>query len=412
MSLRTPHTSPPSRAAHPAHPGQKARFDVVIVGAGLVGASLALALSRPDSGLSVALVDAAEPAPLQADFTAWDSRVYALSPGSVDFLAQLGAWQVIDPQRLSPVRAMRVFGDGKGSRLDFSAYDCAVAELAWIVESGRVQTALWQGLRSARSVALHCPARCVRLLDSENAIELDGGSILRADLLVAADGSRSWLRQAAGIALDVQAYDQLGVVANFECAYAHEGIARQWFGEQGILAWLPLPGNRVSMVWSTPDAHARSLLAMAPDSFARCVSRAGGEALGTMRLLGTPAAFPLARQIAATTVRAGLALVGDAAHTVHPLAGQGVNLGFSDARVLAEILLQRETVRSCGDLRLLRRYQRARAEDILAMRLATDALARLFGSRAGAVAWLRNTGLNLTAASPVLTTLLARRALG
>ena len=112
MSLRTPHTSRPSRAAHPAHAGQKARFDVVIVGAGLVGASLALALSRPDSGLSVALVDAAEPAPLQADFTAWDSRVYALSPGSVDFLAQLGVWQVIDPQRLSPVRAMRVFGDG------------------------------------------------------------------------------------------------------------------------------------------------------------------------------------------------------------------------------------------------------------------------------------------------------------
>jgi 2-polyprenyl-6-methoxyphenol hydroxylase-like FAD-dependent oxidoreductase len=131
-----------------------------------------------------------------------------------------------------------------------------------------------------------------------------------------------------------------------------------------------------------------------------------------MRLLGTPAAFPLARQIAATTVRAGLALVGDAAHTVHPLAGQGVNLGFSDARVLAELLLQREAVRSCGDLRLLRRYQRARAEDILAMRLATDSLARLFGSRTGAVAWLRNTGLNLTAASPVLKTLLARRALG
>jgi ubiquinone biosynthesis UbiH/UbiF/VisC/COQ6 family hydroxylase len=210
----------------------------------------------------------------------------------------------------------------------------------------------------------------------------------------------------------VRPYGQLGVVANFECASAHEGIARQWFSAEGVLAWLPLPGKRVSMVWSAPEALARELLAMPPDALAARVARAGGDALGDMRLTGAPAAFPLNLSRADTLVRPGLALVGDAAHTVHPLAGQGVNLGFADAAALAGILAARESFRSCGDLRLLRRYERARAGDILAMRWATDGLARLFASRAGPVAWLRNTGLNLTASSPVLKTLLARQALG
>lgn len=395
---------------HARHAARNSRFDVVIVGAGLVGAGLALALSQPGSNLRVAIVDSAEPAPPKTGD--WDSRIYALSPASVAFLSQLGAWQAMDSARVSPVHAMRVFGDAAGARLDFSAYECAVAELAWIAESGRVQTALWQRLQSGRSVALHCPARCVRLHATDNAIELDDGSLLQAELLVAADGSQSWLRQAAGIEVTIRPYDQLGVVANFECAEAHQGIARQWFGDQGVLAWLPLPGRRISMVWSTPDAHAKSLLAMSAEALARCVGRAGGDALGPMRLLGPPTAFPLSRQSADHLARQGVALVGDAAHTVHPLAGQGVNLGFADARCLADTLLQRESFRGCGDARLLRRYERARAEDIMAMRWATDSLARLFGSRAGVLAWLRNTGLNLTAASPVLKTLLARRALG
>jgi 2-polyprenyl-6-methoxyphenol hydroxylase-like FAD-dependent oxidoreductase len=166
------------------------------------------------------------------------------------------------------------------------------------------------------------------------------------------------------------------------------------------------------MVWSTPEAHGRELLAMAPDALAACVGRTGGQVLGELRLLGGAAAFPLARSISPELVRPGLALVGDAAHTVHPLAGQGVNLGFADARALANILADREKFRNCGDLPLLRRYQRARAEDILLMRWTTDALVRLFGASAGPLAWLRNTGLNFTAASPVLKGLLARRALG
>mgnify|MGYP000582285519 CR=1 FL=1 len=387
------------------------RFDVLIVGAGLVGASLALALTRRDPDLRVALVDAAPPA-RQAEGDDWDSRIYALSPASVGFLGELGAWQAIDAQRLSPVLAMRVFGDAAGARIDFSAYECAVGELAWIVESGRVQSALWRLLQTGGKVALHCPARCVRLLGDDNALELDSGALLRADLLVAADGAQSWLREAAGMQIEVQPYDQLGVVANFDCALGHDGIARQWFNDKGVLAWLPLPGRRISMVWSTPAAHAKELLAMAPAALARRVAGAGADVLGAMTLLGAPAAFALSRSIAAQMVRPGLALVGDAAHTVHPLAGQGVNLGFADAHALAGILAKRDRFRSCGDFSLLRRYQRARAEDILAMRWTTDALARLFGSRAAPIAWLRNAGLNLSAASPVLKTLLVRRALG
>lgn len=387
------------------------RFDVVIVGAGLVGASLALALSQQDSNLRVALVDANLPAALPADAD-WDSRIYALSPASVAFLSQIGAWQVMAPERLSPVHAMRVFGDAAGARLDFSAYECAVAELAWIVESGRVQAALWQLLQVERNLVLHCPARCKHLHKDDNAIELDDGTRIEADLLVAADGGQSWLRQAAGIDIKVHSYEQLGVVANFDCQVAHESIARQWFNAHGVLAWLPLSGRRISIVWSTPEAHARELLAMPPDALAAYVAQAGGDTLGALVLLGTPAAYPLSRQSAGALVSPGIALVGDAAHTVHPLAGQGVNLGFADARALADIVAQREKFRSCGDLPLLRRYQRARAGDIMAMRWSTDALARLFASRSSQIAWLRNAGLNLTDALPFLKTLLARRALG
>ncbi|MDP1909211.1 MAG: FAD-dependent oxidoreductase, partial [Hyphomicrobium sp.] len=244
-------------------PSRPERFDVLIVGAGLVGASLALALSQRDPGLRVALVDAAVPPP-QPEGDDFDNRIYALSPASVGFLSELGVWQAIAAQRLSPVLAMRVFGDAPGARIDFSAYECAVGELAWIVESVRVQSALWQRLQSAGNVALHCPARSVRLFGEDNALELDSGALLRADLLVAADGAQSWLRQAAGMPIEVLPYAQLGVVANFDCAIGHEGIARQWFNSQGVLAWLPLPGRRVSMVWSTPEAHSQALLAMAP----------------------------------------------------------------------------------------------------------------------------------------------------
>jgi ubiquinone biosynthesis UbiH/UbiF/VisC/COQ6 family hydroxylase len=382
-------------------------FDIVIVGAGLVGASFALALRG--AGLKLALVDAQAPVAAGDD---WDSRVYAISPGSAAFLAGMGAWKRLDLGRVGAVHEMQVYGDG-GAQLQFSAYESGVPELAWIMESRRLQSALRQGLEHQHDLELFCPDQCAALHLGAEAAELTlaSGRTLRAKLLVAADGGHSWVRQAAGIEVREEPYGQMGVVANFTCEKEHHQTAYQWFREDGVLAYLPLPERRVSIVWSTPDQHAAELLALPAHALCARVAEAGKDTLGKLDLLTPAAQFPLARQHAARLAAPRLALIGDAGHVLHPLAGQGVNLGFGDAAVLARVLQQREPFRDPGDIRLLRRYERARAEDILALALVTDGLHKLFAAPGGAAAKLRNAGLNLTNALPVLKNLLIRRAL-
>jgi ubiquinone biosynthesis UbiH/UbiF/VisC/COQ6 family hydroxylase len=384
-------------------------FDIVIVGAGLVGASFAIALRG--AGLKLALVEAQAPA---ADAENWDSRVYAISPGSVAFLQSLGVWKRLDSGRIAAVHEMRIHGDAADAQLRFSAYEAGVAELASIVESRLLQSLLWQGLEHQHELELFCPERCAALRLSEDAAELTlaSGRTLHAKLVVAADGMHSWARQAAGIEADEKSYGQMGVVANFACARPHHNTAFQWFRDDGVLAYLPLPGQRVSIVWSTSDAHAAELLALSPDAFCARVAAAGKDTLGELSLLSTAMRFPLALMRAARLVAPRMALIGDAGHVLHPLAGQGVNLGFGDARELARVLQQREVFRDPGEIRLLRRYERARAEDILALAWVTDGLQRLFAAPGGAAARLRNAGLNLTNALPVVKNLLIRRALG
>ena len=384
-------------------------YDIVIVGAGLVGASFAMALRG--SGFKLALVEARAPATAIGD---WDSRVYAISPGSAGFLDGLGVWKRLDHSRIAAVHEMQVCGDSEKAMLQFSAYEAGVAELAWIVENRQLQSMLWQGLEQQHNLDLHCPEKCValQLADEKAQLTLAGGATLRASLVVAADGMHSWTRTAAGIAVERKPYGQMGVVANFATARPHHGTAYQWFRPDGVLAYLPLPGERISIVWSTPDAHAAELLALPAVSLCTRVALAGREALGSLELLTAPAQFPLAYQRAASLVAPGIALIGDAGHGLHPLAGQGVNLGFGDARVLAKILLQRELFRAPGEIRLLRRFERARAEDILALGWATNGLQRLFAASGGVAQRLRDAGLNLTDALPVVKNLLVRRALG
>lgn len=382
-------------------------YDVVIVGAGLVGASLARALARSD--LELALI---EPAPPSAPSEDWDSRIYALSPASQAFLERIGAWEAIDAARLGPVREMKISGD-RGAELGFSAYDSGVERLATIIESGRVQHALWSLLAGQGNLRRHAPARPVSVQFRADAVELtlDNGSVVRTRLLVGADGARSWVRESAGIAARDRSFGQLGVVANFSCARAHHGTAFQWFRDDGILAYLPLPGNRISIVWSTPEANARELLALDPAAFCSRVATAGADTLGILEMITRPAAFPLESLSAAAFTGDRVALVGDAAHVVHPLAGQGVNLGFGDAEALAAILSARGPVRDAGDALLLRRYGRRRAEAILAMRVATTGLNRLFSAQIPGLARVRNAGLALTDRLPVLKNLLVRHAL-
>lgn len=384
-------------------------FDVIIVGSGLVGASLALALGEAD--LSVALVEPNPPRPLGED-NGWDVRIYAISPGSAAFLAQCEAWQRIPVERIARVETMHVYGDEPGSRLDFSAYDTGLRELAFIVENRLLQHALWAGLKAADHVALFTQVQCASLVWERSAVvlRLADGSEINAKLVVGADGGDSWVRAEAGIAANANTYGELGVVANFATTTRHRGIAYQWFRHDGVLALLPLPGERVSMVWSTPEEHGNTLLALAADELVARVDDASGQILGLRERITPAAAFPLQRQRTRELVGPRLALVGDAAHNVHPLAGQGVNLGFRDARTLARVMRERGAQRDCGDYYLLRRYERARREDIIALEWVTDGLHRLFAGNNAGLARLRNIGLKLVNAQSPLKKLLVRQA--
>jgi len=272
------------------------KFDVVIIGGGLVGASLAAALKH--SGLSLALVESQSllmPGNASANTEDWDSRIYAISPGSRSFLEQSGAWSLLDASRIASVEAMRVFGD-TGAELEFSAYQMGVAELACILENRALQHALWQVLQQQENLTLLHPARCASLqfAADEAMLALEDGRTLGAKLIVGADGRDSWVRNQAGISAAPLDYQQHGVVANFSCELPHRGIAYQWFQPDGILALLPLPGNRVSMVWSVSPEQSARLLAMPQDELCAEVAAASRHTLGELKPATPPAAFAAA----------------------------------------------------------------------------------------------------------------------
>ena len=386
-------------------------FDVIIVGGGLSGLSLARALRG--TRLSVALIESAPPAPPFG----WDARVYAVTPTNAGFLRELGVWSHLDPTCIAPISAMQVHGD-TGGKLDFSAYESGVGELGFVLESSLMACELWESVRRQDRLTLLCPARPQALDFTPDAarLTLGDGRTASARLIVGADGRDSWVRCSAGLRAENTPYGEMGVVANFTCARPHRGIARQWFRSDGVLAWLPLAEQdgvtRMSMVWSTPDAHAAELLALSPEALCAQVATAGHEVLGALDLLTPAAAFPLRLMRVPQTVAPRLALVGDAAHGIHPLSGHGINLGFQDAQALAGILAALPEWEDPGQIRHLARYQRARREETLLMQGTTDMLRRLFREKLPALPFLRNSGLNLTNALPPIKNLLVRYALG
>lgn len=384
-------------------------FDVVIIGGGLVGASLAAALKS--SGLKLVLVEGQSSPTVAPDAPDWDARIYAVTPGNARFLEECGAWQRMEMGRVQQVEEMRVFGD-RGAELDFSAYQIGAAELTFILESRQMQAALWAGLQQQENLTLLNPARCAELSWHADAahLKLADGREIKAKLIVGADGRDSWVRHQAGMAETPTPYHQHGVVANFSTAKPHHGVAYQWFQPDGILALLPLPGKRVSIVWSVSPERSAALLALSHEALCAEVAAASQHMLGELQVITPPNAFALRVLNLAHLTKPRLALVGDAAHNVHPLAGQGVNLGFRDARQLAEVLLQRGT-QDCGDLALLRRYERARREDILSMQLTTDALKHLFVNANPVLRTLRNFGLAMTDKLVPLKKMLVRHAL-
>jgi len=393
-------------------------FEIAIVGGAVVGAAAARALGCGPRGARVALISQeprpAMPDPAAADF---DARVYAISPANAGFLAQLGAWSAIPEARVTPVRSMRVYGDDGESLIEFDAYRSGCSELAWIVEDRWLQESLWRRLESQDGLSFFHSAsvQALEIALTHAGVLLEDGRELTAKLVVGADGARSFVREQAGIASEEQAYAQTAVVANFRCSRPHRNAAFQWFqgGRQGgaVLALLPLPGNHVSMVWSAGNAAAARLLTLDAGALAAEVTNATHRVVGELALTTPQRGFPLQRLAARRLVAPRVALAGDAAHVIHPLAGQGANLGLQDARLLAVTVCGREPGRDPGDQRLLRRYERSRAEDILTMRAAVHGLFRLFDARGAAVSRLRNAGLNLADRMPVLKNLLMRHAM-
>jgi ubiquinone biosynthesis UbiH/UbiF/VisC/COQ6 family hydroxylase len=343
--------------------------------------------------------------------------VYAITPANAAFLAEIGVWAHLDPARMTAVRFMEVqegAPEQPDGRLMFDARETGMTELAWIMEAALMAGELRESLKRQANLSYFCPARPVALdiTESTACLTLADKETLGAPLIVGADGRDSWIRREAGLSARDMPYRTQGVVANFACARPHHGTAWQWFRPDGVLAWLPLPGERISIVWSAPDEKAQALLALTPEEFTAEVAVAGGERLGALTTITPAVAFPL-RLIRVPRVTAPrIALVGDAAHGIHPLTGHGVNLGFQDARALASLLKGAIEGQDIGEADFLARYQRARKEEDWLLQQTTAAIARLSAARLPGFSRLRGLGLSLAHRLPPLKNLLARYAAG
>ena len=397
-------------------------FDVVIIGAGIAGASLAAALSG--DGLSIALVEARLPSstglPTTCGVHDYDARVSALTPRSQTFLQQLGAWEAIAAYRYCAYQHMTVWDAEGTGQIEFDRDEVNVSALGHIVENRSVVRALLERVAAAADVSLLSPVAlqyCSRQENSRMLLELDNGKVLEANLLVAADGALSQVRDMMDFSSREWDYGHRAIVATVEIGQPHEETAWQRFLPSGPLALLPLPGEEghhfCSLVWSLQEHLVDEVLALDDQAFCTELTRACESRPGAVLQSSRRFAFPLRQRHAVDYVQAGVALVGDAAHTIHPLAGQGINLGLQDVAVLAEeILAGNARGTSPGQLELLRRYQRRRKGENLAMMTAMDGFKRLFEEQALPVRWLRNAGMRTVDKLLPLKKQLMRHAMG
>jgi 2-polyprenyl-6-methoxyphenol hydroxylase-like FAD-dependent oxidoreductase len=365
--------------------------DVCIRGDGIVGRTLALLLAR--DRLRVALAHQ----PVAGGGAGSDVRAYALNAASKNLLEALRAWP--DARHATPVTAMHVHGD-EGGQVRFSAQAQGEPALAWIVDVQALQERLGDALRYQPLVETHDAPQ-------------------PAALTVVCEGRASSTRAEFGIEYQVTRYPQRAIAARLHCENPHEQVARQWFCDGEILAFLPLggsepaaDGNSVAIVWSVPEQRAPDLLALEAAAFEAQLEEASHHCLGKLKLASERAAWPLQLAQADRWCGAGWVLAGDAAHTVHPLAGQGLNLGLADARELAQVLHEREHWRGVGDVKLLRRYERSRKADVLAMGATTHGLQQLFAQQAEPWTLLRNWGMTGFDRSGPLKQWVARQAMG
>jgi len=377
----------------------------------MVGAALACALAQ--RGFSTVLLEARKPE-LSWDPDGHDLRVSAITRASQRMLQNLGVWQTMQDDRVTPYQHMHVWDRAGIGEIHFDAADLAEPDLGHIIENRVIVRALWQSLDRA-GVTVLAPTRLSALSASEDGATLTmaDDSVLQVGLVVGADGARSQVRVMAGIESRSEPYDQHAVVATVSAAQGNRSTAWQRFMRDGPLALLPLERELFSIVWSTSPNEAERLCALPEAEFNKLLTEASESRLGLLELQGPRAAFPLRLQHAHRYVMPGLALVGDAAHVIHPLAGQGVNLGFLDAGALVDALVAgRERGRESGALASLRVYERSRKGHNTATQLAMDGFKHLFSNDSGALSMVRNLGLGAAGRLGPLRRLFERVALG
>ncbi|MGJ0484121.1 MAG: UbiH/UbiF/VisC/COQ6 family ubiquinone biosynthesis hydroxylase [Methylomicrobium sp.] len=387
-------------------------FEVIVVGGGMVGAAVACALGH--GGVRTALLDKAEP------LRQWppepiDIRVSALTRASRLMLERLGAWPGMMRRGVSAYREMRVFDARAGGELHFDCADTEYTELGHIVENRVTVAALWDVLDTLDSVSCITPAKVSGIVSEPEGVQLhlDDGRAFKANLVIAADGNDSALRKMAGIGVTGWDYGQLGLVATVTTGLSHRATAWQRFLDEGPLAFLPLANGQCSIVWTLRSETAKVHLALPDADFLDVLGQASGGLLGKMLKVGPRAAFPLRFQYADSYTADHLALVGDAAHVMHPLAGQGANAGLLDAAAIAEIILEaRREQRSLSGRRFLRRYERWRKGDNLIMMGSMDVLNKAFGIQDSGLAELRSTGMRWVNRTGLLKSYFNRYAMG
>ena len=384
-------------------------YDVIVVGAGMVGTTLAVALST-EQNLKIALIEPFELKPI-ADNDPADLRVSAISQASEQLLKNLNIWSHLIPGRLSPFTDMTVW-ETQSSQIHFDSADVGESHLGHLIENRHIQQACLKACQQQSNVTFLCPDKPVS--KEGNTLTLDSEKVLTADLIVAADGAQSTLRYWAGIESKGWDYDQHGLVCTVTTEQSHQRTARQRFLPEGPLAFLPLANpHQCSIVWTNSCEEAELLKQLTDDEFKDTLAKAFEHQLGDITDVGPRASFPLKCRHADHYVEQGFALVGDAAHTIHPLAGQGVNIGFLDAATLAEVVINaHQKGRQIGNLHTLTKYQRQRKGDNLAIQLTMDAFKRVFGSNNPVIRLARQSGFQLVNNSDLLKRCFMQQASG
>jgi 2-polyprenylphenol 6-hydroxylase len=386
---------------------KQTQTDLVIVGAGLVGLTAAISFARQQK--KVVLLDAHKP--VKTMHNGWDQRIYALTESSVSWLKSIGVWDELNLARVNDIQAMQLWGPSGGQALNLNAGDANLSQMGYILENQNLVKACWQVLDRLDVVVMaETTCKSMSVSDRHVSLRLDDDQVVTAKLLIAADGSDSWVRQQSNISVNFKSFNQTALVANFEVEIHHQNIARQWFDVHETLALLPLPQKVVSIVWAMPTAQAGELLSLTSEALVEHVESRTHSILGKFRPLNKALPFVLNQKTASQLVSNRVVLMGDAAHQVHPMAGQGVNLGFGDVMKLSELTTNMNTLHDIGDFAFLRKYERARKLDILQMNQLTTGLDTLFAVNQSWLPKLAEWGMQLIERQDVIKRQLIRHA--